>query len=539
MATAFMRWLERRPQTYDRGIHLLTLGRLPPLYDRIEEYIEPDQHILEIGCGTGALTGRLAAKASRVDAIDVSADMLEEARKNIIHRGLSDRVQLTRIDALTMDHHFGPQTFDIIVSSLVFSELSSLSQEHVLRLCHGLLKPEGSLLILDEVEPARYGGRLLSRLLRAPLRMITWLLTRTTTRPLEDFIPKLARSGFEGECVEQALRGMLCLYRFTARQSFTPEQLPSRVRGLHHHNSLATLLRDAWALFFRVLPPYPKVEPGLYAIGDPQADSSLLVTGNYDLTVRRLVGVLDGKLDTWLLVVDSGGINVWCGAGGGFLTAERVMGALNLSGVAGWHESKQLVLPQLCANGVDGDVIRNQTGWQVHWGPVRAADIPAYIQNNFEKSDGMRTVTFPLKDRLEMVSATLGLYGLMILVPVAIFWVHLFWPTLIALLGLSYFYALALPRIPGRDGLVKSIPLAVIALAGMLAYSVAVGSYDPQQLFRRGVGMVGLSVFVAAEMQGMSPLMRGEQANWGWEAVIALVLGGVYWLLPLLLGWSA
>jgi len=66
-----------------------------------------------------------------------------------------------------------------------------------------------------------------------------------------------------------------------------------------------------------------------------------------------------------------------------------------------------------------------------------------------------------------------------------------------------------------------------------------VGSYDPQQLFRRGVGMVGLSVFVAAEMQGMSPLMRGEQANWGWEAVIALVLGGVYWLLPLLLGWSA
>lgn len=534
-----MRWLERRPQTYDRGIRLLTLGRLPALYDRIEAYLDPNQHVLEIGCGTGALTERLAARAARVDAIDVSADMLEEARKNLTERGLLDRVQLTRIDALALDHHFVPQTFDIIVSSLVFSELSNPSQEYVLRLCHALLKPEGALLILDEVEPARYAVRMLSRLLRAPLRMITWLLTRTTTRPLADFIPKLARSGFEGGSVENVLWGMLCLYRFTPLRSYTPEHAPSRVRQLHHHTSMATLLRDAWALFFRVLPPYPTVEPGLYAIGDPQAGSPALVTGNYDLTVRRLVGALDGKLDAWLLVVDSGGINVWCGAGGGFLTAERVIGALRLSGIAAWHEHKHLVLPQLCANGVDGDVIRNETGWQVHWGPVRAADIPAYLQNNHEKTEAMRTVMFPWKDRLEMVSATLGLYGLMILVPIAIFWSYLFWPTLIALLGISYFYALALPRIPGRDGLIKSIPLAVIVLGGMLVYSVLAGSYHPEQLFRRGVGMVGLSVFVAAEMQGMSPLMRGEQANWGWEAVIALVLGSVYWLLPQLLGWSA
>jgi hypothetical protein len=104
---------------------------------------------------------------------------------------------------------------------------------------------------------------------------------------------------------------------------------------------------------------------------------------------------------------------------------------------------------------------------------------------------------------------------------------------------LSYFYALTLPLIPGRDGLAKSVPLALIALAGMLAYSLITGTLDPFQLFRRGVGMLALSVFVAAELQGMSPLMRGEQANWGWEAVIAIALGGIYWLLPRLLGWSA
>ena len=35
MATAFMKWLETTPRKYERGIHLLTLGRLKRLRDRI------------------------------------------------------------------------------------------------------------------------------------------------------------------------------------------------------------------------------------------------------------------------------------------------------------------------------------------------------------------------------------------------------------------------------------------------------------------------------------------------------------------------
>ncbi len=40
MATVVMKWLETTPQGYDRGIQLLTLGRLLPLKERIaREYI--------------------------------------------------------------------------------------------------------------------------------------------------------------------------------------------------------------------------------------------------------------------------------------------------------------------------------------------------------------------------------------------------------------------------------------------------------------------------------------------------------------------
>jgi hypothetical protein len=31
--------------------------------------------------------------------------------------------------------------------------------------------------------------------------------------------------------------------------------------------------------------------------------------------------------------------------------------------------------------------------------------------------------------------------------------------------------------------------------------------------------------------------MRGEQANWGWEAAIGAFLAAVYWVTPLLMGW--
>jgi hypothetical protein len=149
----------------------------------------------------------------------------------------------------------------------------------------------------------------------------------------------------------------------------------------------------------------------------------------------------------------------------------------------------------------------------------------------------MRWVRFPLKDRLEMVTVTLGFYALLILLPVFIFWRSLFWPITFSLLGLSYFYTVVHPWLPGRDGLYKSIPLTIIALAGLFVYTTFWHPLPAVNLFHWVVGLTGLSVFSAAELQGMSPLMRGEQANWGREAIIGLALGAVYWLGPLVLGW--
>ncbi len=539
MATVFMKWLETRPRDYARGIRLLTLGRLARLHTKIaERWIQPGERVLDLGCGTGDLVLQMAARDAAVTALDVSAPMLAEAKQCLEEAGFADRVCWVCSSAAMLEERFEPGSFDAVVASLILSELPRQIRLHVLRQIRQILAPQGRLIVVDEVKPERLIARALYVLLRAPMRVITWILTRTTTHPLPEFDRMLEAAGFRPERRGAALMGSLqvVVAGLKQKEEGGPERLP--VLGeLRHRVTLRTLLLDLWGLFFRILPPYPRVEPGLYRLGNPGTESPVLATGNFDLTVRRLIAPLDGRVDAWVLVVNSSGINVWCAAGGGFLTAERVIGAIHVSGLESYLRQKCLILPQLCANGVDGWKIRRETGWEVHWGPVRAADIPAYLQAEMQKTDSMRWVRFPMRDRLEMMAVTLGFYGLLILLPVAVFWPLLFRPVLLSLVGLSTFYAIAMPWLPGRDGLAKSLPLSVISLLGLGLYTWLVDPAPASSIFARGIGLAGLSVFVAAELQGMSPLMRGEQANWGWEAVIGAALGLIYWLVPQVLGW--
>ena len=534
-----MKWLETSPRGYDRGIQLLTLGRLGKIKQLIaRNYVAERMRVLEIGCGTGTLTSLMAKRGATVTGIDASPTMLAEAQKKIAVDDLAEQVTLQHMDATLIADRFPPSSFDLIVSTLVFSEFSPNEQHYVLEACARLLAPNGRLLIADEVIPSSRLARLFYYLIRWPLVLLTWLLTRTSTSALRGFESDLNRAGFEARPAVSYLGGSLVLYQAVVTKASEANEFPSTIVGrLRHQVTLRTLLLDLWSLFFRIMPPYPKVRPGLYAVGHPTPDSPVLVTGNFDLTVRRLVQAIDGQLDVWVLVADSAGINVWCAAGGGYFTAEKVIAAVKSSRLNEVVRHHALILPQLCANGVDGWRVRQETGWGVHWGPIRAEDIPAYLTARRKKTDAMRWARFPLKDRLEMVTVTMGFYGLLLLLPMLIFLRDLFWPIFGSLIALSYFYAVVHPWLPGHDGLAKSIPLAFIALAALFLYSAMWNPLPASRLFNWSVGLIGLSVFTAAELQGMSPVMRGEQANWSREAIVGVALVLIYWLVPQVAGW--
>ena len=310
MATVFMKWLETSPKDYDRGIQLLTLGRIQRIKEQIaDNYIRDGTRVLEIGCGTGTLTLMMAQRGASVTGIDAAPRMLAEAEKKIKEANLEERVSLKYMDAALIGDRFAAGSFDLIVSTLVFSELPPDDQRFVLEACEKLLAPNGRLVIADEVTPARPFARLLYTLVRLPLVLLTWLITRTTTNSPRGFDSMLAGVGFHTEAAAAYLGGSLILYEsFPSKSGPAKLSLPPTVIGrLQHRVTLRNLLMDLWLLLFRIVPPYPKMRTGLYAVGHPNADLPVLVTGNFDLTVRRLVQAIDGKVNVWVLVADQPG----------------------------------------------------------------------------------------------------------------------------------------------------------------------------------------------------------------------------------------
>jgi hypothetical protein len=109
----------------------------------------------------------------------------------------------------------------------------------------------------------------------------------------------------------------------------------------------------------------------------------------------------------WLLILNTKGVNVWCAAGKGtFGTAElvRSVRAVNLAGLV---EHRNLVLPQLGAVGVAAHEVKRDTGFSVHYGPVRASDIPSYLAAGMRATPAMRRVTFGWKERLVLAPTEL------------------------------------------------------------------------------------------------------------------------------------
>ena len=206
-----MRLLESAPRRYDFGIRLLSLGRIGRVHERMAEQVRAGERVLDIGCGTGSLTLRCAGRAARVTGIDISPQMLDVAREKVEAAGLEDQVELREMSAIDLDEAFGDGSFDAIVSSLVFSELSEDEQGFVLRECHRLLRDGGRLVIADEVVPRSWPLRLLSRVLRLPLVVLTYILTQTTTRAVAGLEEKIAGAGFAVRAVETSLLGGLTL----------------------------------------------------------------------------------------------------------------------------------------------------------------------------------------------------------------------------------------------------------------------------------------------------------------------------------------
>ncbi len=217
-----------------------------------------------------------------------------------------------------------------------------------------------------------------------------------------------------------------------------------------------------------------RVEPGLYALGNPGKESPVFVTANYTLSFDALRSALKG-IDGYLLVLDTFGINVWCAAGKGTFGTEELVHRIEAVGLEDVVSHRKIILPQLGAPGVRAPEVAKRTGFRVEYGPIKATDLPAYL-NTGKVTQEMRRVRFPAMDRIVLIPVEL----VAILLPLAVL-------TVVAFIGLGWLSALAvlisalagtvlfpvlLPYLPTKDYSTKGLLLGILAALPFAAYQM-------------------------------------------------------------------
>lgn len=290
------------------------------------------------------------------------------------------------------------------------------------------------------------------------------------------------------------------------------------------------------------------VEPGLYAVGSPTADSPLLATANYKLSFDCLREALDG-MDAWVLVPDTQGINVWCAAGKGTFGTEEVVQRLATVKAAAIVNHATLILPQLAAPGVAAHEVRRQSGFRVVYGPVRARDLPAFLRNGLRVSEALREVTFTLRERLAVVPVELVHRFVPALLAMAAFFLAAGvgrggyrlavaqWPGIAVTVWVDFIAGVVLtpallPWLPGRSFALKGAETGVVAGAALWLF----GRYGVAEGLGVGLLSVAACSYLGLMFTGCTPYTSasGVRRELRWALplqVAAAVAGIVLWLV--------
>jgi ubiquinone/menaquinone biosynthesis C-methylase UbiE len=148
---------------YDRFVGLCFGGRRSAVFNKLARLsgAEPGDRVLDVGCGTGYLTRRLArivapgggARQGSAVGIDASAGMLAQARRSAsapncdFALGVAERLE------------FGDGEFDVVASTLMLHHLPPELRGQALREMHRVLRPGGRLLIGEFRPPSSALGK--------------------------------------------------------------------------------------------------------------------------------------------------------------------------------------------------------------------------------------------------------------------------------------------------------------------------------------------------------------------------------------------
>jgi hypothetical protein len=295
------------------------------------------------------------------------------------------------------------------------------------------------------------------------------------------------------------------------------------------------------------------VEPGLYAIGTPTAESPVFVSANYKLSFDNLRREVEG-INGWIMVIDTKGVNVWCAAGKGTFGTEEIIHRIEATRLAEVVSHRQIIVPQLGAPGVAAQEVKNRSSFRVIYGPVRASDLREFLGAGMKASPPMRQVHFNLKDRAALIPVDF-FQGASFIVGAALLFFLLEgisrngynfpgWTggreALIIFLGFFtgiVLTPLLLPWLPGRALSIKGMTLGLamaltLVLTGLIPFAQAAGHLEAVGWF---LLIPAVSAFTAMNFTGSTTYtsLSGVKLEMRYAVpaqIAAAVLGSCFWI---------
>jgi acetyl-CoA decarbonylase/synthase complex subunit gamma len=124
-----------------------------------------------------------------------------------------------------------------------------------------------------------------------------------------------------------------------------------------------------------------QVEQKIYKIGQPTAESPLMITSNFSLTYFIVSGEIEGsKVPLRLAVLDTEGLSVLTGWAAGKFTASKIAQFIKDSGIENEISHRELIIPGYVAI-LSGSIEDKLPGWKITVGPREANGIPVFLKS--------------------------------------------------------------------------------------------------------------------------------------------------------------
>ncbi|TXT53643.1 MAG: conserved membrane protein of unknown function [Promethearchaeota archaeon] len=414
-----MKKLEQDPKAYDAQFTQLTKGINKEVIKWILHKVNKGESVLEIGCGTGTLSAKIALKNTMVTAIDKNVQMINYAMKHYPKKeDIKLKYQVGSFRTSSIPEH----SQDIVISKFMLSELGPFEQQIFLRTAWKLLKPHGRLIIAAEFIPSNFW--------KISFKLKRWWYNKKLKRnnierttPLTNFYEYIDVIGFE--IIDEyywnkgSIRAIELVKKNLNDNTNPGYYKPKPIK----YWGIASSLKILRCVLTGQIDEVP-IEPGIYRSGKPNETSPVLITANYAYTFIKVMRDLRG-VDAWVVCINSKGINVWCAARGGDFGNKELIDAIEATGIDKHVDTNTLILPQLAAGGVSKPELPENSEvfpFKIKYGPIWSKDLKEYLElPSQKKSETMKRAKFSLSHRIRAgISHTTFLLRKIFLIPLII-----------------------------------------------------------------------------------------------------------------------